>query len=229
VPNLDVLIESRTNAATATRATVDTLVIAGWTGRDQAALDAHIAELAQLGVPRPKTTPVFYRVAASLLTVDDYIQVVGQESSGEVEPVLMRLDEGLCVGVGSDHTDRKLETIGITVSKQLCPKPISTTWWPYSEVENHWDRIEIRSFAFKNGTRRLYQEGTLSAMRRPGELIARCFAEEQVLPRGTAMFCGTLAVHGAIEHADAYELEIADPVLKRSIRRKYFVKTLPTE
>ena len=32
---------------------VDTLVIGGWTGRDAAAIEAHIAELEAVGVPRP--------------------------------------------------------------------------------------------------------------------------------------------------------------------------------
>ena len=30
------------------------LIIAGWTGRDRAAVDHHIAEFAALGVPRPQ-------------------------------------------------------------------------------------------------------------------------------------------------------------------------------
>jgi hypothetical protein len=29
------------------------------------------------------------------------------------------------VTVGSDHTDRKVETYGVTVSKQMCDKPIA--------------------------------------------------------------------------------------------------------
>ena len=42
--------------------------IAGWTGRNLAALEAHIKELEALGVKRPKSVPIFYRNAASLLT-----------------------------------------------------------------------------------------------------------------------------------------------------------------
>ena len=44
------------------------VVIAGWTGRDEAQLKKHIMELAEIGVKPPKTTPIFYRVAASLIT-----------------------------------------------------------------------------------------------------------------------------------------------------------------
>jgi hypothetical protein len=211
------------------KATVDRLIIAGWTGRDQVALEAHIIELEKLGVARPKTTPIFYRVASSLLSTKREIEVVGRNSSGEVEPVVIRLPEGLCLGVGSDHTDRKIEMIGITVSKQLCAKPIGHQWWPFSEVEDHWDALVIRSVAVRAGSRRLYQEGSLKAMRHPTELAARCFESSRELPIGVAMFCGTLAVDGPIEHADEYELEIEDPVLQRSILHHYVVKTLPTE
>ena len=78
------------------------LVIAGWTGRDEAALKKHIKELEELGVKPPKTTPIFYRVAASLFGNFGEIQVSGPDTSGEVEFVLMQNPEGLFVTVGSD-------------------------------------------------------------------------------------------------------------------------------
>src|ERR1700731_3136923 len=81
-------------------------LIAGWTGRDVAALEKHIRELEVIGVKRPKTTPIFYRTAASLLTTDDSIEVLGDHSSGEVECVAYSFEDGAFVGVGSDHTDR---------------------------------------------------------------------------------------------------------------------------
>src|SRR5690242_20682012 len=82
------------------------LVIAGWTGRNVAALEAHIKELEELGVPRPKTVPIFYRTAVSLLTTASSIQAVGDMSSGEIEFVLYCLADRLWLGLGSDHTDR---------------------------------------------------------------------------------------------------------------------------
>ncbi len=36
------------------------LVIAGWAGRDETAVRRHIEELAELGVPPPSRTPLFY-------------------------------------------------------------------------------------------------------------------------------------------------------------------------
>jgi hypothetical protein len=49
-------------------ASVDALVIAGWTGRERAAVERHIEELAAIGVARPPCVPCFYRVGANLLT-----------------------------------------------------------------------------------------------------------------------------------------------------------------
>src|SRR5438132_3500360 len=59
---------------------IDQAVVAGWTGRDAAAVEKHIKELEALGVKRPATTPIFYRVAAARLTTDDSIEAVGQAS-----------------------------------------------------------------------------------------------------------------------------------------------------
>ena len=50
---------------------IDRLVIAGWTGRDPVARDKHIAELEELGIARPASTPIYYRVAARRLTTAD--------------------------------------------------------------------------------------------------------------------------------------------------------------
>src|SRR5256885_9695 len=103
---------------------IDHLIIAGWAGRDAAAIEHHIEELAALGIPRPSTTPVYYRIAAATLTQAERFVVLGPDSSGEVEPVIVSLADGLWIGVGSDHTDRKAETVGIALSKQLCGKSI---------------------------------------------------------------------------------------------------------
>jgi len=105
-------------------------VIAGWTGRDPVAREKHIAELMALGVARPATTPIYYRVSASRLTTATQIEAVGENSSGEVEPVLIRDAGKVWIGVGSDHTDRKVETYNVTASKQMCDKPIAPELWP---------------------------------------------------------------------------------------------------
>jgi len=203
----------------------DALVIAGWTGRDAAQVELHIAELERIGVARPSTVPAFYRVGHSLLTSDARIQVVGDDSSGEVEFVLFGSSE-LLVGVGSDHTDRKLETVGVVQSKQLCPKPVATDVWRFADVEAHWDRLELHSFATRNGERRLYQAGSVSRMLHPRELLHR-FAADGALAPGSVVFCGTLPVEGEISASDRFEIELRDPVLGRSIKHQYRIEALP--
>src|SRR5205809_633618 len=79
---------------------IDTLIIAGWTGRNREAVEHHIAELEAIGVKRPRTVPCFYRVGANLLTTAAAIDVVGPDSSGEVEFVLVSLSDDLYVAVG---------------------------------------------------------------------------------------------------------------------------------
>jgi hypothetical protein len=204
------------------------LIIAGWTGRDAAAVEKHIRELEEIGVQRPKTTPIFYRVSASLLTTRRAIEVLGDRSSGEVECVLHAVNDDILVGVGSDHTDRKAEAIGVSLSKQMCAKPVSRQVWRFEEVAPHWDKLLLRSFVRVNGDRRVYQEGPVSTMRPPGELV-RLFTGGDRLPQGSSMFCGTLAVHGGIQPAETFEMELEDPVLGRRISHAYSVNTLPDE
>ena len=199
---------------------IDQLVIAGWTGRDEAALRRHIRELEEIGVKPPKTTPIFYRVAADLLTQATAIQVSGAETSGEVEFVLLAKPEGLWVTVGSDHTDRKAETIGVSLSKQLCAKPIAKDAWRYDEVKDHWERLVLRSWA--DGE--LYQEGPVTAMRSPEDLLSR-----YPLKPGWAMFCGTLAAKGGIRPATVFRMELEDPVRSRKLAHEYRIEALPVE
>jgi hypothetical protein len=204
---------------------VHTLVVAGWTGRDEAALRHHIEELAAIGVPRPSSVPVFYRISVSNLTQADTIEVLGPDTSGEAEPILLSLPDGLWLGLGSDHTDRRAETTGIALSKQLCPKVVARTLWRLDEVADRWDQLLLRSFATIAGERVLYQEGPLAAIRSPSDLLPRW--QDGELDAGVLMFCGTLGAIGGIRPASRFEMELEDPVHGRSMRHGYEVRALP--
>jgi hypothetical protein len=205
---------------------IDQAVIAGWTGRDVVARDKHIAELEALGIARPATTPIYYRCSARRLTLEDAIEVCGNDTSGEVEFVLIGWQGRIFVGLGSDHTDRKVESYSVTVSKQMCDKPLASVLWELEDIRGHWDKMILRSYAVTKGKRELYQEGTLDAMLSVDELIGRGF-EGGRFPDGCAMFCGTFAAKGGIRPADRFEYELEDPVLKRTIRHAYDVIALP--
>ncbi len=203
------------------------LVVAGWTARNTAEMEKHIRELEAIGVARPRATPAFYRIAASLLTTSSKIQVAGHDSSGEAEAVLLHLQDGMWVGVGSDQTDRKVETVGVTLSKQICAKPVGPTLWRLLDIADHWDRITLRSFVEDRGKRQLYQEGPLGLLRRPEDLLDRYRKASGVFSVGAAMFCGTVPVQGGVRPSARFEVELEDPVLKRSLSHSYQVDMLP--
>ncbi len=204
---------------------VNDAVIAGWTGRDPVAVEKHIKELEALGVRRPATTPIFYRVAAARLTTDDTIEALGESSGGEVEFVLLQHGGRLWVGAGSDHTDREVEKYGVTVSKQLCDKPIAPLFWSYDEVAPHWDELILRAHVTEAGKRVIYQEGSVSAMLHPQTLLQK--HSSAALSAGTLMFGGTLAAHGGVRPTPEFSFELEDPVLRRKIAHNYRVRSLP--
>jgi hypothetical protein len=199
-------------------------VIAGWTGRDRAAVEMHIEELAALGVKRPASIPVFYRTSPARVTTANCIEVLGEHSSGEVEFVLLQHTGQLWLGVGSDHTDRNVETYDVGVSKQMCEKPVAALWWDFSEVAAHWDRLILRAYVGRERT--LYQEGSVTAILEPAELIAR-YARGAILPDNTVMFCGTLAARGGVRPSSHFAFELEDPMLGRKIHHDYSINSLP--
>lgn len=208
-----------------TAVTIKQLVVAGWTGRDPVAVEKHIVELEALGVKRPASTPIFYRASVARLTTQSVIEATGEASGGEVEYLLLKHDGRLWVGTGSDHTDRQVETYGVTVSKQMCDKPMAAQFWAYDEVAPHWDRLMLRSYVTEGGKRGIYQDGTVAAMLPPQDLLARYGADK--MTDGTLMFCGTLAARGGVRATPNFEFELEDPVLGRKISHGYRVIGLP--
>ncbi len=114
----------------------------------------------------------------------------------------------------------------MALSKQLCSKVVATALWRYEEVAPHWDRLILRSWAMIDGQRVLYQEGAVSGLRSPGDLMQR-YSNQATLPPGTLMFGGTLGAIGGIRPAARFEMEIEDPVLKRRIGHGYDIEALP--
>lgn len=210
---------------------VSRLVIAGWTGRDAAAIEQHIEELAHLGVPRPSSVPLFYRVARQMLTQAAGIEALGEASSGEAEPVLVRAAGKWWLTVGSDHTDRQVEAYSIAVSKQMCAKPVAARAWPWEGVAARADELELTSEVFEDGGWVGYQQGRLSAIRPLMELVS-LFAGDRPLEDGLVMFCGTLPVRSrgdgtAVRPAPHFRFALADHARQRRIVHDYQVTALP--
>jgi hypothetical protein len=226
MPTLQFDLETATGMSAAT-VPISMLIIAGWTGRDLKAVEHHIAELARLNVKPPSQVPLFYRVSSALLTQAETIEALGDQSSGEAEPVIFGERGELWLTLGSDHTDRQAEAYSVAISKQMCAKPVARKAWRLSEVLSHWDSLVLRSFITEQGKRVLYQEGTLAAMRSPADLLPRYSGAGMSLPDGTMMSCGTLVAIGGVRPAGDLSMELEDPVLHRVIRHQYSVRPLP--
>jgi hypothetical protein len=204
----------------------DRLVIAGYTAKDQEAAKRHIEELKELGVPAPPRIPMLYDLSPGLLTSESTIAVVNNDSSGEVEVVLLEVDGTWYLGLGSDHTDRVLEAVSIQKSKQVCPKPISKELWLLSEIEDHMGDIELRSWMTHNGEESLYQDGKLESFLSPKELL-QIVDERGYSSSGLALFCGTPPiVNGEFIFGEAFRAELYDRKLERKITLSYKTKLL---
>lgn len=202
------------------------LVIAGWTGRDQAAIQHHIDELAEIGVKPPSATPLYYRVSSALLTTAPGIEVVGNASSGEVEPLIVQSGGRRWLGLGSDHTDRALEAVSVAMSKQVCAKPCGAELWPWEDVAGRLDQIELQSWIDEGSEWVLYQQGTLAAIRPLADLIAGADFDRLAMG-GAAMMCGTFGAKGGVRPAARFRMTMTDPVSGRQISHEYGSTILP--
>ncbi len=224
-PHLDFDIHEASGTVTPLSFGATRLVIAGWAGRDEASLRHHIAELAELGIAPPSKTPLFYAAAARLLTQAPVLEVLGTDSSGEAEPLLVRVGDEVLIGLASDHTDRQAEAWSVPHSKQLCGKPVAPVLWRFKDVAPHWDRLVLRAWipGAAPGARVLYQEGAVASLRRPDELAELAGG----LAAGTAMLCGTLGAIGGIRPSSVFRMQLHDPVLGRAIDHEYAISALP--
>lgn len=202
------------------------LINAGFTGRDRAAVDRHIEELRSHGVPCPDRTPVLYPKMAHLITTADEVEVIGPDTSGEAEFVLLLEPARVLVAVGSDHTDRELEKRTIEKAKVVCPNVLSSEVWNLADVRAEWDELVLRSWVTSGGTRALYQEGRLSQMMTPEDLVA-LVRERAGGGAGTVIYSGTLAlVGGTFIAGERFEVELADERRGRALRCDYRVRPL---
>jgi len=198
------------------------IIIAGYTGRNQEEVRAHINELAAQGVPAPAEIPTIFRVTLDRLTTDSETEVVGEHTSGEAETVLLVDGKDIWVGIGSDHTDRELEKVNITASKQVCPKPVSAEVWRYADVRERWDSLVLRSWVGESSREQLYQEGRMSAVLRPEDLLAILRRRLGKLVDAAVIFTGTIPLIGGLFVPRPYfEAELFDESTGHSLRCVY--------
>jgi Protein of unknown function (DUF2848). len=202
-------------------------LLAGYTGRDRATVEAHVAELSAHGIAAPTRVPTVYAVPGSRVCTSDAISVQGVQTSGEGEFVLFRHDDRLLVGVGSDHTDRALEEYSIVKAKQCSDKPVSPQWWDYEEISGHWDDLILRADVFVDGAWQPYQEGVVGSMMTP-EAIFEELEQRVGSIEDDVVFSGTLPVIGGeFRPSQAFRVALHDPVMKRTLECEYATEVLP--
>lgn len=181
------------------------LLVIGYAGRNQVAVQHHIDELASIGIAPPPHVPMVYDLAYDLVTSRSLVSVPSARTSGEVEPVLVRAGGVWHLALGSDHTDRELEAEDIRTSKAVCPKPVSRTAMRLDgdpaagELDAAWDAIRLTSTI--DGV--AYQQGALAALRVPSDLIARAIASNHA--GDLVIFCGTVPLlDGAFRYGASF-------------------------
>lgn len=207
---------------------VTRMVNGGYVGRNQGEVRHHIEELAKQGIPGPSSTPTLYPVSRRMLSQSSSIEVFGEETSGEAEfALLMQNEKQIYVGVGSDHTDRKLEIVDIAWSKNICPNVISKELWSFDDVLPHWDEIVLRSWVTKSGIRSLYQEAPLRSILPPRELISFVQSRIQGKLDRTVIFSGTIGIlKSELVFGEKFEVELDDPATGDRLSASYQITPL---
>lgn len=182
--------------------------------RDPETAVAHQQEVAKSGIHIALDVPAprIYPIARHALTTEDEVFVQSDRTSGEVE-IVIYVGDRLYVGVGSDHTDRALETVSIPGSKQACANHLPPIFWPYDEIRDSWDDCVLRSWV--DG--RLYQDVGVDAFLRPEDIVALLRERVDGVPdHGFLVFCGTIvSVDKALGFGTHWRYEIEAPGLRK--------------
>ena len=196
--------------------------------RDKRSALAHQEEVADIGVTiafdRP--APRIYPMDPTIVTTADRIGVLNDQTSGEVEIVLVVTDD-LYVGVGSDHTDRILEKTSILWSKQACANVIAPRLWRFAEIADHWDQCRL-TMEYDGAP---YQDLAVGVFLPPLEILEILKQRLLRMPaRDYLVFCGTyVTVDKKIHFGTRWSFAMRDPVLGRAIEHAYTIVNLLDE
>ena len=201
---------------------------AGFTGKNREGAMKHVEELKAHGVAAPDRIPAYFAVTRELVTTDDEIEVLGDDTSGEVEVVFLFKGDETYIAVGSDHTDRELEKDSIPKSKVICPKVVSREVWKLADVESHWERLKLQSWIEVDGQRTLYQEGSLADFLTIDDFLdgVRSVVKDGALD-GMVLYMGTMpSLGGELLFSPTFEGRLSDDVLGRELSFRYSIRPM---
>ena len=203
------------------------LLNAGYAGREQDEVQAHIAELAELGIPGPAATPALYPVSPYLAQQESEVSVQHAKTSGEAEWALVITDQEVLLTVACDHTDRELEVHGVAWSKNAGPDVLGRQAWRLDDVRGHLDRITLKAWVGDDGEPdTLIQDSTLGALLSPDYWL-QVLSERGLNRPGTVLISGTVAMlPGVNQFARTWKVEMADPVTGGRIEAAYGVRQM---
>ncbi|MFE3825343.1 DUF2848 domain-containing protein [Streptomyces sp. NPDC059092] len=213
---------------TTRQADVVQVLNAGYAGRSQDDVAAHVAELAELGVPAPSVTPALYPVSPYLAQHTERVSVQHGRTSGEAEWALIVDGEGeLLLTAACDHTDRELEVHGVAWSKNAGPDVLARRAWRLADVQDRLDSLTLRAWVGREGGESLIQDGTLAELLTPA-YWAEVLRERGDLVPGTVLISGTIPMaEGVDQFADRWRVELGDPGTGDTIGLAYDVVRMP--
>ncbi|MFE9768134.1 DUF2848 domain-containing protein [Streptomyces sp. NPDC005808] len=201
---------------------------AGYAGRSQQDVAAHVAELAELGVPAPSVTPALYPVSPYLAQQTDTVAAQHARTSGEAEWALIVAADGeLLLTAACDHTDRDLEVHGVAWSKNAGPDVLARRAWRLADVEARLDELTLRAWVTHDGKESEIQNGTLAELLTPG-YWAEVLRSRGDLTPGTVLISGTIPMTEDVDQfAETWRVELGDPASGDTIQLAYDVIPMP--
>jgi hypothetical protein len=191
---------------------VSWLFNAGYAGRDSEAVQQHVDELAELGVPAPARVPTLYPLSSLLARQDDAVQVPHGRTSGEAEWALVVAGspDDLLVAAACDHTDRDLEQHGVAWSKQSAPDIIGQRAWRWDRVADRFDDFRLRAWVTHGHDEELISDGSPADLLPPDYWVER-LDDAGLLRPGTVLLSGTIPmINGVDQFADGWRVELID-------------------
>jgi hypothetical protein len=210
---------------------VTTVLNAGYAGRSQDDVAAHVAELAELGVPAPTRTPCLFPVSPYLAMQVDEVAVQHGRTSGEAEWALVVSgphEQDVLLTAACDHTDRDLEVHGVAWSKQAGPDVLGRKAWRLIDVADHLDELTLSAWVGTGDARQRIQHGTLAELLAPKYWLDE-LRERGLLETGTVLLSGTIPMDNAVDQfSDRWHVELADPSSGDVISCAYRLRPMPT-
>jgi len=181
-----------------------------------------------------ETNPSIFRIGRYLLTQASEFEVQGHLTGGEAEVVAIRDGTEVFISVGSDQCDRELDPLFPDKPKQMCPHPIASVAWPYSEVREHWDSLRISSEVIVGKDTIPLQDSLLRVLVDLEFLLA--MEEVKTLPDPMFLYCGAAPFLESAQSmvkrlglpeettdgvGDEFLVRLNDPVLDRIIEHRF--------